>query len=159
MCEFVSTVKKGRKEYFLTHDLIYNTEKGKELQAFCENPDDYCGHGAIRWYFGLERDEGENKEYTDFTTPENFPTQIVKAIKNGEMRGVGIARGSLTTEAIGDYEAKRKPLDDDYYAKYKLLCDDYHAKRKPLDDDYCAKRNDLFWDLFAIPENRNPAWR
>ena len=35
MCEFISWIKKDGLTLYLTHDDIYNTKKGKELQKFC----------------------------------------------------------------------------------------------------------------------------
>ena len=130
MCEFASWVEKGRKVYFLTDNQIFGTRKGKELQEWSGNPDDYIGHGAIRFYYGLEQDEGINKECTDFSSPDNFPPVIVKAIKDCKFKNllIPLPLGLLTA----------------------LLYSDYRAKTALLDSDY--------WDLFAIPENRNLSW-
>ena len=139
MCEFISWIEKDDKVYFLTHNQIYHTRRGKALQQYNGNQDDLMGHGAIRWFYDFEG--GSERECFDFSTPDNFPSKIVKAVKSGKMKGFGgVPRGLLMPNLDNDYWAKRKPLYDDYY-----------AKRKPLDNDY--------WDLFAIPKNRNPIWR
>ena len=146
MCEFISWIEKKElvtgkpKLYFLTGKQVFETEKGKELQAWCKSKDDLVGHGAIRHFYGLEQDEGEIRECTDFSTPHNFPNAIVTAIKDGEMRGLGTPQGLLS-----------KPLYDKYQADLKLLDDKYQADCKLLGDKY--------WDLFAIRENRSEAWR
>ncbi len=165
MCEFLSAVrttdKNGKdKYYFLTYNLIHNTPRGELLQAKYGG-DDLFGHSAIREYFELD-DKGENWEQTDFSTPKNFPSVIVKAIKCGEFRGFLLPRGLLSQPLDDDYNAKRKPLNDDYNAKCKPLDDDYNAKRKLLTDDYNAKcklLTDDYWELFTIPENRAELWR
>ncbi len=136
MCEFISFIKKGKKIYFLDYDKIYNTEKGRLLQKETSK-DDYIGHGAIRFYYGLEQDEGKNCECTDFSTPKNFPNEIVIAIKEGRFRGMATPGELLTQPALAEYEKVEQPA----WAEYEKV------------------RQTAFWDLFAIPENRNPEWR
>ena len=180
MCDFLSVVEKGGKNYYLTHDLVYNTPRGKELQTWSENiEDDKLGHGAIRYYYNLKG--GEDREYTDFSSPSNFPKEIAEAIKSGVFRGMGTPEGLLLgakrklldddykakcAPLYADYEAKCAPLDADYEAKRAPLYADYKAKRAPLYADYEAKRKLLdddymnkFWDLFANPKNRRKCWR
>ena len=172
MCEFISWVERRDKVYFLTGKQLFHTKKG---QRFIEtiSPDDYCGHGTIRAYYGIDTGDGIDKECTDFSSPNNFPIQVAKAIKNGDFKGFSFPGGLLRKLLEDDYLVKRRPLDDDYEAKRKLLYDDYWAKRKPLEDDYLAKLKlldddyeakrkplyDDYWDLFTKLENRNPAWR
>jgi len=171
MCEFVSWIEKGKSILFLTDDLIFNTEKGKLLQKQA-NRDDLKGHGAIRFYFGVESGEGEDKECTNFSNSANFPNPIIKAIKTGQMFGMAgePPLGLLTPVARADYEAKRAPLDADYEAKRAALYADYKARLAPLDADYearlaplyadyKAKRDALFWDIFQDVRNRRETWR
>jgi hypothetical protein len=142
--------------------------------------DDYFGHAAIRFYYGLpeaqETGRGKvfEKECTDFSSPERFPAVIIRAIKAGDLAGFGsIPEGLLCAPLYADYKAKRATLYADYEAKLATLYADYEAKRAPLYADYEAKRATLYadyeakratlyaegWALFAIPENRAPAWR
>ena len=103
MCDFVSCVKKkgakGIKYLFLTDSLL-KTPKGKATLK--KYKDDICGHGAVRFYFGLgegvERFEGADVEYIDFSTPANFPAEIVKAIKDCNMIQIGILPDCVFTE-------------------------------------------------------------
>jgi len=131
MCEFISYIEKGRgknkKTYFLTGEQVFNSVRGTALQEYTKSKDDLTGHGAIRWFYELEG--GTERECTDFSKPDNFPTEIVEAIKKGEMRGFPFPRGLLST-----------PLDADYTAKCDALVKE-------------------MWDLFAIQENRNQVWR
>ena len=79
MCDFISYIEKSdKKVLFLTNHLIYHTAKGKLLQKQASK-EDLCGHGAIRFYFGLESGEGKERECTDFSDSKNFPDAIVKA--------------------------------------------------------------------------------
>jgi len=150
MCEFMSWVEKGGKVYFLTHDLILNTPRGEIIQKRFYGDGEPIGHSAIRAYFGIRG--GKDKECTNFSTPDNFPEPIAEAIKNGEMRGFGCPEGLLLPKIYDEYEAKRMTLYDSiiYWAERKLLNNGYKAERKLPRDEY--------WDLFAKPENRNPAW-
>jgi len=170
MCEFMSWVEKGDKVYFLTYDLIHNTPRGEIIQKRFPGYGEPLGHSPIRAYFGIRG--GEDKECTDFSTPDNFPEPIAEAIKNGEMRGFGCPEGLLLPKIYDDYEAKRKASIDDYWERRKALRGSYLAKHKEVDDGYLAKRKmleedclaelkllrDEYWDLFAKPENRNPLW-
>ena len=124
MCDFVSWIEKDKKVYFLTHDLVYNTKKGRKLREWSGSSDDYCGHGAIRFYFGMEQDEGRDKEYTDFKMPDRFPDVIVNAIKNEEMRGLGQSSDLLTAKARAEY-AK---VCDQAMAEYDKVCDQARAE-------------------------------
>ncbi len=128
MCQFLSWIEKGDKVLFLTENQVYHTKQGKLLKEWC-NDYDLIGHGAIRFYYGLEQDEGKNKECTDFSTPSPFPAKIVKAIKGGQFKGFPFPLVLLNKPLYDRYEADRKALDDRY------------------------------WDLFAIPENRSEAWK
>lgn len=129
MCEFVSWLEMPGKGdtprvLFLTDDLI---PKAIDLGI---DPIDIAGHEAIRRVFGLNRDDGRERERTDFSTPANLPLSIARAIAQGRMKGFGpVPTGIL-----------RKPLDDDY-----------EAKRKALYDDYLA--------LVGDPANRSVAWQ
>ncbi len=175
MCEFVSWVERTenncQKIYFLTRKQIFDSPKGDALRKWSGDSNDYFGHGAIRFYYDFEG--GVNKECTNFTDPENFPTAIVRAIKQGDMAGFGIIPSGLLLKPLDDkYQADRKSLDNKYQADLKPLDDKYQADRKSLDDKYQADRkslgdkyqadrkslDDKYWALFAIPKNRNPAW-
>ena len=148
MCEFVSYIKKGNKVLFLTNELVFHTEKGKKLQEWCKNNEDYTGHGAIRWYYGLEQDIGEDHECADFSTPDNFPDVIVRAIKNGKFRGIGSDSRLLSEAAWVEYEK----VCGAALAEYEEVCGAARAEYEEVCDD-------TFWDLFDIPGNRNPNWK
>ena len=146
MCEFVSWVEYGDKLYYLTANLL-NTKEGRALKkhlgtAYAE---DIKGHGAIEHYFGIK---GKHRECTDFSSPNNFPAEIVKAMESGAFRGIGIPDASqvLTKKAYTDYESKRASLDADYESKCAALYADYESKRAPLYADYLSKRASLYAD-------------
>ena len=181
MCEFVSWVEHEDKLYYLTANLL-NTKEGRDLKKFLGTAyaEDIKGHGAIEHYFGIK---GKHCECTDFLSPNNFPAEIVKAMKSGAFRGIGIPDESqvLTKKAYADYKFKRAPLyadyesklatlDADYLSKRDSLYADYLSKRAPLYADYLSKRDsldadyasklaDLFWDIFMDKKNRAKAWK
>jgi len=181
MCEFVSWVEHEDKLYYLTANLL-NTKEGRDLKKFLGTAyaEDIKGHGAIEHYFGIK---GKHCECTDFSSPNNFPAEIVKAMKSGAFRGIGIPDESqvLTKKAYADYLSKRDalyadyqskrapldadylskraPLDADYLSKRDALYADYQSKRDPIYADYQSKRADLFWDMFMDKKNRVKAWK
>jgi len=181
MCEFISWVEHENTLYYLTANLL-NTKEGRDLKKFLGTAyaEDIKGHGAIERYFGIK---GKHHECTDFSSPNNFPAEIVKAMKSGAFRGIGIPDESqvLTKKAYADYKSKCAPLHADYesklaplhadyrskcaalYADYKSKCAalyaDYRSKCAALDADYQSKRADLFWDIFMDKKSRARAWR
>ncbi|MFA5377404.1 MAG: hypothetical protein WC455_16755 [Dehalococcoidia bacterium] len=181
MCEFISWVEHENKLYYLTANLL-NTKEGRDLKKFLGTAysEDIKGHGAIERYFGIK---GKHHECTYFSSSKNFPAEIVKALKAGAFRGIGIPDVSqvLTKKACADYESKCAPLYADYeskcaplYADYRSKCAplyadyrskrdaldaDYESKRAPLYADYESKRDDLFWDIFMDKKNRAKVWK
>ena len=149
ICEFVSWIKKDKKVYFLTGTQVFDSSKGEALRRWCASPyeDDYAGHGAIRWFYGLEEREGVNRECSNFSAPKNFPAVIARAIKSGEMRGLGIPPGLHTPAAQAEYDRVCAPALAEYGVYVVTQAEYKHFKQA------------AFWDLFAKPENRIEAWR
>ena len=91
MCEFVSWIEKDVKGktycLFLTNGDL-DTKKGKSLDGR-----DKTGHGAIRHIFGLSDSVGVQRECENFSKPSNFPPEIAKAIKRGELSRIGTPPG------------------------------------------------------------------
>jgi len=178
MCEFVSWIKKDNTVIFLTGDDVFHSKRGKELQKYSQDPDDLSGHGAIRWFYDFTG--GVDKECTDFTTPDNFPKKIVKAIKSGKMRGLGISKQLLTKQAYAEYEkiwrlalAKYEKIEQPAFAKYEKIRQLALAKYKKIRRlawaeykkieqrayaEYEKIRQRAFWDLFNNEKNRSKAW-
>jgi hypothetical protein len=175
MCEFISYIEKNGEVLFLTGDDVFNTKRGKQLQKHCKSADDLTGHGAIRWYFGIDDkplEGGKEQECTDFSSPANFPEPIVKAIKAGLMAGFkdGTPQELLTNPALAEYEKIRIPARAEYlkikktaWAEYlkikKTARAEYEKIRIPAWAEYLKIKNTAFWALFADVNNRNPKWR
>jgi hypothetical protein len=188
MCNFISWIEKDNNVLFLTSEDIFHTQRGKELQNYT-TPDDFVGHGAIRWFFNCAG--GENRECEDFSTPANFPDEIVRAFKLGKFRGLGIAKEVLILSALAEYEkvqqsaiAKvdksrqeawiecervRQTILIKYktnnltWMEYKKICDtewiEYKKLQKPVWDEYEQVTQSTFWDLFSNLNNRVEIWR
>ncbi len=166
MCNFCSWIetneldKEGNpRVYFLTGRQIFHTDKGVKLQEWAKSPDDLVGHGAVRFFYGLEQDQGTNKERDNFKTPHNFPEEIVRAIKQSDMIGLPLPKGLLLQPLYDKYQADRKSLDDKYQADLQPLYDKYQADRKHKYQADLQPLYDKYWALFAIPKNRSPQWR
>ena len=146
MCEFISWKEVpcpggSTQILFLTHDDIHNSSRGIELQRHTE-PDDFTGHGAIAFYYEIDAKKGRNRECEDFSSPANFPPEVVAALKAGKMWGMAdyFPNGLLSDTLDADYKAKRAPLDADYKAKRDTLINEQ-------------------WGLFLDPANRSDAWK
>ena len=178
MCEFISWKEfDGGDVLFLTAKDIYETKRGRELREHSGSKDDLTGHGSIDFYYDL-KGKGKNKECIDFSSPDNFPQAIVKAIKAGEFRGLGIAKDLLKAPAWAEYRkreslalAKYQKREAPAWAKYGKVRD---AEYRKVKDSAWAKYEKVratawaecekvtsktFWDLFAVEENRAKKWR
>ena len=146
MWEFISWVEKDNHVLFLTANDVFNSERGKELRDFYKSPCDYVGHGAIRFFYNFKN--GAERECTDFSTPDNFPDEIVDAIKLGEMAGLGVAKQLLTKSAWAVY-----------LKVIQLAVVEYEKVKHSALTEYKKVEHSAFWDIFKIKENRNPKWR
>ena len=146
MCEFISwkeiTLASGEVEIlFLTNNDVFNTQRGRELQAHTVR-EDWVGHGAIAFFCGIDCELGRNRECTDFSDPGNFPPVIAAAIKTGRMSGLcdQFPVGLLTPKLNAACRKKRAAAN----AEWQTKCD--------------AANADAWWQ-FADPENRTEKWR
>ena len=158
MCDFISWIEKDGQVYYLTYRDIYNTRRGKELRNHCMSKDDLSGHGAIRYYYD-NFTGGAEKECTDFTTPANFPPEIVEDIKAGKFRGLGINKELLTAPALKLYEeteAQALKLYKETKAPAWKLYEETEAQAWKLYEETKAQ---AFWDIFKIVKNRKKLWR
>src|SRR3990167_5492912 len=142
MCQFVSWIEHDNKNYFLTEkDLV-----SKEGRAFLKanGTVDIQGHGAIRAIYPELGGLGIDKEVSDFKSPENFPKDIVKAIKNGDFDGVGICLDILNSEGMAEYKKINQPA----LAKYEKINQSARAE--------CEKIRQSAWAKYE--KINQPAW-
>ena len=161
MCERYSWIEKDGEVIFLTADDVFKTKRGKALQKHtCQ--DDWYGHGAVRWYYHFT--DGIDRECTDFSTPKNFPAELVEAIKDGKMWGFGITekmKAMLLAPAWAEYKKIQQSAWAEYekiqksafsWAKFMKLQPSAWAKYQKT-----AQKN--FAGLFKNPNNRKKCWR
>ena len=178
MCEFVSWVEHEGAVLFLTTGHLRD-KKGKETAE--RRGDDVNGHGAIREYYDLKPGVGVERECLDFSTPDNFPAQIVDAIKAGKMRGFGLGHGLLTPAAWAEYDKVRRSALAEYLKVHQSSWAEYDKVKQPAWAEYekvqqpawaeyekvyqsawaeyQKVQQHTFWDLFKKQENRAEAWR
>ena len=168
MCEFASWKVYKDKVYFL-QDSDLNTKEGRKL-LHPEVIADLPGHGAIESYYPELKGKGENKECTDFSTPDNFPKEIAKAIKGGKITRFGIGKALLNNEGLAKYKkieqaalAKYEKIRQSARAEYEKIRQpawaEYEKIRQPALAEYEKIRQPAFWKIFAQKKFRNEAWR
>ncbi len=169
MCHFISAVKMPTGKYkFLTGYQLFRTKHGQELVKTI-SLDDWCGHGTIREYYHLAVDEGEDYEFTNFSSPDNFPPDIVRAIKDGKMKGFDMPKELLTAPADKAWQEATATADKAYqeaiapadkaWQEAKATADKAWQEAKAPAYKAWQEAKATAWDLFAIPENRVEAWR
>jgi hypothetical protein len=172
MCDFISWFQKDDAVIFLTDDDLA-TKAGKKLRAIDGMfPDDIKGHGAIQKYYELNDwsfpADFTQKECTDFSTPNNFPPQIVEAIKKCNLTQIGVLPDCVFTKAglvkvKADAEWKKAGAEwKKAYAELKKA----YAEREKVDAEWRKadaewRKADagVKWKVFADPKNRKKAWR
>ncbi len=135
MCQFVSWIERRGKIYFLTMNKLTDTRKGKELLKTI-SMDDLCGHGTIRAYYGIDSGDGTDRECDNFSTPANFPSVIVEAIKSGKMRGMGFPEGLLTAPAYKAYQEAKAPAYKAYQEATAPAYKAYQEAKAPAEKAY-----------------------
>jgi len=164
MCDFVSWIEYQDQIFFLKNSNL-STKEGRELLK-PEYRDDISGHGAIRKYYPELGNKGTNKECTDFSTPDYFPSEIVTAIKGGQLSKIGICEQILTQPALEQYEAVRQTAWEQYKAVRQTAWEQYEAVRQPAWEQYNAVRQPAWEQYNAVRQTaweqyeavRQPAW-
>jgi hypothetical protein len=157
MCEFASWVEYDNKPYFLTNDDL-DTKEGKKL-LLPEVIADLCGHGAIRSHYPELKGKGLDKENTDFSTPKNFPKEIVTAIKQGKLSRTGICLEVLNTQGKKEYKktmqlalAEYKKIEQPALAEYKKI-------EQPALAEYLKIRQLAFTKIVKQKKYRVNEWK
>lgn len=147
MCGFFSYIIWNRQNVFLLPAVIKSQEFQRRAKEDKVSPDDYLGHWTIRWWHRLQG--GESFETRDYSSPVFFPDDVVAAVRNGEYRGLAIMPDMLTEKAKIAYYSRRK----------NSFLDHNRLELRREMAAYESEIDEAFWDLFAISENRLPAWR
>ena len=135
MCQFCSWVEEDNKPYYLDNKAL-KTKEGKSLLKYLRDNDSLCdlqGHGALRRYYSELK--GRNMECTDFSTPKNFPKEIVNSIKNMEMTNIPlgdeIPLGLLNSEGRAEYEKTTQLAWAEYQKIKQSAWAEYEKIRQP----------------------------
>ena len=164
MCEFISWIEYEKKNYFLT-DKDLESKEGKSLLKFLGSnwKEDIKGHGAIRTYFNGGKQEigkkltswGKEKENTDLSSPDNFPDDIVQAIKEGRMSRIGFSLDLLNDEG----KLKYYKITDQALAEYNKIKDQALAEYNKITDQAWAEYNKIKDPAWAeYNKIKDPAW-
>jgi len=156
MCEFISWIEKDKEVLFLTDKDI----KALQRKQWNKDKSEMCGHGAIMFLYGLGDNDGVQKEWSNFSTPDNFPKQIVLAIKQGKMKYGVLSdfapRQMLTAPALAKYEevqatalAKYEEVIAPALAKYKEVIAPAWAKYKEVQATALAKYEEVIAPAWA----------
>jgi hypothetical protein len=157
MCEFASWKEYKGKVYFIK-DTDLNTKEGKKLLK-PEVIADICGHGAIENYYPELAGQGFNKECTDFSTTDNFPKEVVRAIKSGKLTRFGISLQLLNDKGQREYEKVKGPALAEYEKVRGQAAAEYEKVKGPAWAEYEKVRGPAFWKIFKDLRNRNELWR
>jgi len=123
MCEFASWIEYKGRVYFLVNGDLETTE-GKKLLA----PDviaDLCGHGAIEAYYPELKDKGTHKECTNFSTPNNFPPELVQALITGKLSRIGQPIDILNGLGRAEYQKIKQSAETEYNKIEQLALAEY----------------------------------
>ena len=113
MCDFISWKTHKGKLYFLTDDIV--KLRLREFKQYNEGwKGDLLGHGAIDWFFNLPENCGVKGECTDFSSPKNFPKEIVLAIKECRMNLIGFNLNLLNDPARKEYNKIKQTAWKEY---------------------------------------------
>lgn len=185
MCKFISWIETKEGNLFLTkHDL--QTKKGRELKTYLDYPsyeyyDNIGGHRAIRYFFDLAINKGRNKECSNFSSPKNFPNDIIEAIKRGDFEGIVIALKLLNKKGINKYLKIKLPAREKYNKIDNPAWEEYLKIHQPAREEYNKIENparekynkieqsarekyyrieqSAFWEIFKSKKYRNKNWK
>lgn len=183
MCHFVSWIKYDGASYFLTNNDFLNGP-GRELltDGYFE---DIAGHGAILKVYPelMHKKSAIHNECESFNSPNNFPKEIVQAIKSGKLSLAGKPVDVLTSAAKKEYAKLERQINTEFSKKcsqsydYKemTLIQARDSKRSDkmasaiecsfslLEDSLSRERelklSSAFSKIIKKKENRVPAWK
>ncbi len=187
----ISWIELNGKVHYITYKDL-KTERGKELMnrlrrnlgTYDTDNDIYFDRDSIVWYHIL-KNKGEYKDESDFSSPDNFPQEIVEAIKHGEFKLVTLCPDILNLEAriayskdliklytehklvVGPAEIRYEYYTDELSKEspetYRKLSKDAYAEflniRMKSERKLAEQEQDLFWSTAINPANRKDVWK
>lgn len=157
MSDFISWIEYRKEILYLTSKDL-DTSAGKRLLKEV-GVDDIKGHGAIRKFFNIAQDKGTNKECLDFSSPDNFPKDIVRDIKRGLFVGFGVAQDVLKQSASEEYRKIRHSAWVEYEKIRQSTRGEYEKIKESAWVKYRKIVGTAFWNLVKIKSNRAKKWR
>ena len=158
MCEFISWIEKNGEIFYLTSEDL----QGKSFLKFKkENSNwkkDIAGHGTIELFYP-ESKNGKHKECTNFSNPSNFPEIIVKTIKAGKFRGIGICLDVLNKSALDKYEKIEQSAWKEYEKIEQPARKEYEKIEQSARKEYEKIKQEMFWKIIKNPKNRKKIWK
>ena len=156
MCEFISWIELDEKVFFLENADL-DTKEGRELIKYLGDKveEDLPGHGAIRHYYPELKEKGINKECTDFSSPKNFPKEIVSAIKQGKLSRIGVCPQVLNKIGNKAYKKVEAPALEAYEKVKAPALEAYKKVEAPALEDYKKVEAPA---LEAYEKVKAPAW-
>ena len=153
MSQFVSWIEYEGKTYFLKNSDL-DTKEGRKI--YPKIKDDLCGHGAILEYYPeLKNKRFTEKECTDFSNPDNFPKEIAKAIKKGQMSRIGICVEVLNTAG----KIKCDEIEQPALAEYKKIEQPALAEYEKIKQSAWAEYGKIKQSAWVEYEKiQQPAW-
>ena len=166
MCDFISWYEKDGAVIFLTDDDLA-TKEGKELRKYLGDQftRDICGHGAIKKFYELKGwdfpDGMQQKECDDFSTPNNFPPQIIEAIKSCKLTQIGRPPDSvLLQRGIKAIQKDKGWQETDVkWREADTKWEEAYAKWEEADTKWQEAYTNAFWEVFSDTKNRQKGWR
>jgi hypothetical protein len=165
MCKSISWYEKdGEKPLFLDDDDLAS-KRGRELKEYLgtKYDEDKCGHGAVVFFYPSAK-SWKQKECTDFSTPKNFPIEIVEKIKLGKLSQFGTCDLILNKYGIIELEKKRKADADSKkaYADMNKAYADWKKADATWKKAYATwkKADDkVFWSIAIHKKFRTKEWK
>ena len=157
MCQFASWVEFKGKNYFLTNNDL-DTKEGKKL-LLPQYKDDIKGHGAIRQYYPELKNKGNNKECEDFSTPANFPKDLVKAIKQGKLSRIGICLDVLNAQGKREYLKIEQPAYAEYQKIEQTAWAEYEKIQQTAYAEYYKIKQTAFSKIVSQKKYRTLLWK
>ena len=180
MCNWISYVEINNTIMFLTDDIV--KKRLNEFKEFNKNwEEDIKGHGAIRWFYDNDFKGGISKEYEDFTSPSNFPKEIVEAIKDCKFKLISFNVHLLNDKAKKEHKEIEQKAWEEYHKIERQACEEYNKTSQQAWEEYLKIERQAyekyykiiqqaykeyykisqstFWNLFKDVNNRREEWR
>ena len=159
MCDFISWIEFEGKNYWLTNECLL-TKDGKALRKFLgpKFTEDIKGHGACAEYWNLKQN-GTHKECTDFSSPDNFPAEIVRDIKAGNLSYIGYDLGLLNDKGQAEYQKVKGPAWAEYLKVTGPAEAEYLKVKGQARAEYEKVYLTSFWKIFKVKKNRAKGWK